>query len=177
MNNPEYIILHHSERKDRKINDWKGIIHYHTKVKKWKDVAYHRGIEFIKNKLVIHRGRLDIMTGAHAGRFFNKISIGICIVGNYDLIEPPKNMLFLLASLCREYQSKFNISTHNVIGHRETYDLLKSLGKLTKKTKIKTCPGSKFDLDSFRKIMDKNQQVYNFSKKNLLKDFYYKGEA
>jgi len=67
-------------------------------------------------------------------------SIGICVVGNYDLEAPSPEKLALLARLVKSLMDIFNIPVANVKGHRD-YNL------------HKTCPGLKFDLDAFRKTL------------------------
>lgn len=73
--------------------------------------------------------------GAHT-KGHNSDSLGICFVGNFDLIVPPdfqwKAGLRLVRFLCHEY--KIDIS--NVYGHKEFAD--------------KSCPGLMFDLEKFK---------------------------
>jgi hypothetical protein len=167
MFKPTWIVIHHSAGPDSKVRDWVGIKKYHMSYRyqgdiidqvryaqlkadgktaglelPWNDIGYNIGLERVDGKLVIQYGR-DIGTvGSHA-LGFNAKSIGICLVGNYNLQAPDEEQLSTLARTCREYQDKFNIPRHNVVGHRETYVLL---GQAVQKS----CPGRAFDLDVFR---------------------------
>jgi N-acetylmuramoyl-L-alanine amidase len=111
----------------------------------WKDIGYNLGLEMVDGKLQVMNGRPLGSVGAHC-QGFNSRSIGICLVGNYDAAPPSDDRIFLLASLCRQLQIEFGIPRDQVIGHRESY------GKLNPPQPVaKTCPGSAFDLDAFRK--------------------------
>jgi len=134
----QYIILHHSMTKDGKVVDWEAIRRYHIETNGWDDIGYHLGIEKVNDELVIQYGRELSKVGAHCRQ--NKMNyrgIGICLIGNYDLVPPDKDKWDLLLALCRELQKKFNIPNKNVKGHREF-------------ASYKSCPGSQFDMARFR---------------------------
>ena len=177
VNKPEYIILHHKEGKDKRLqNDWVGVCKFHIEILKYIDVSYNYGIEFINNKLAIHEGRPELTFGAHTWGF-NKRSLGILVMGNFDLAKPPKNLLFLTASLCRELQRKYSIPKHKIIGHRESYKILEHEDiKIPDRIYRKTCPGTKFNLEEFREKLLNSPHVNNFSEKSLLKNFYHNKE-
>jgi N-acetyl-anhydromuramyl-L-alanine amidase AmpD len=70
-------------------------------------------------------------------RGINDKAIGICFVGNYDLIEVPLKMWELGLSLVRWLQKIYEIPTKHVYGHRDFAN--------------KSCPGKKFNMVLFRK--------------------------
>lgn len=165
---PKWIILHHSLSEDNQVRNWDAIRKYHMSYryrgvivtedqyqmlvnanetgleKPSRDVGYHFGIENVNGKLEVLPGRQIGEVGAHAFGFNDK-SVGICLVGNYDTESPSNDRLFILANLCRQLQLEYSIPRDQVIGHRETYALL-----TPPQPAIKTCPGSKFDLEKFR---------------------------
>ena len=165
---PKWIIIHHSLSPDGKERDWNGIRKYHMSYRykgdiiteeryeelqaegktsgletPWKDIGYHLGIEEVSGRLEIQKGRPIGTPGAHAIGF-NDNSIGLCLIGHYDQRPPSEPRLFLLGSVCRDLQRLFVIAPDHVIGHRETFSL--------RGVPIeKSCPGSAFNLDAFRK--------------------------
>lgn len=163
---PAWIVIHHSWSPDRdKYNDWEGIKTFHTSwrfngdivtperaqelkaegktvVEPWHKVGYQFGIEKVNNKIEVFTGREIGEVGAHAIGF-NAKSIGICLIGNYDIAPPDVDRFFVLASLCRQLQREFNIPKECVIGHRDTFTLLNEPVQ-------KSCPGKMFDLAIFR---------------------------
>jgi hypothetical protein len=141
------IIIHHSATKDGNTNDWDSIKLWHTGqigssdsasvdynpyvANKMQDIGYHSGLEFVNGRLVYRYGRSLEINGAHTiGQ--NHEAIGICVVGNFDLIEPSHQHYFMLACLCRAYMRRYGIPIQNVGGHNYFAD--------------KTCPGRRFDL-------------------------------
>lgn len=165
---PTWIVLHHSFSADGTTRNWDDIRRYHMSYRykgevisadtyhfledkrepglesPWTDIGYNLGIENVNGTLTVLPGRPIGAIGAHA-LGFNARSVGICLVGNYDIDPPSEDRLALLASTCRQIQFEFGIPRDQVIGHRETY------GKLNPPKPIqKTCPGSQFDLEKFR---------------------------
>jgi len=137
------IIIHHSLTADNTTVEWDAIKRYHMQEKGWRDIGYHWGLEKVGTEYVYRTGRSMEQDGAHA-KDFNKRGIGICLVGNYDLADPHPRAWEMLKTLCKKLMSTFQIPAIRVIGHRETYILLK-------KPVEKTCPGSRFDLERLRK--------------------------
>ena len=141
---PEYIVLHHSLTKDGQVVDWQAIRRYHKGLG-WVDIGYYYGVENVNGEYEILKGRMDNQTGAHAIGF-NHNSLGVCVIGNFDQAPPTEEQLDPTRRLIRSLMAAYNIPASKVIGHRETYSLRKV-------PVIKTCPGSQFDLDAFRRSL------------------------
>ena len=139
------IIIHHSLTKDGNVPDWESIRKWQTGViggdenpyteKPMIDIGYNFGLDYYNDRYNLLAGRSLSMDGAHTlGE--NVTAIGICVVGNYDLIPPTNDQLFILSSLIRELQRKFTIPRQNVLPHWAFAD--------------KSCPGKLFNLVDLR---------------------------
>ena len=131
--NLDTIILHHSLTKDSDTVSWGAIRTYH-KNKGWKDIGYHFGIEDLRGQTEILVGRMTDRMGAHCSND-NVGSIGICFVGNFDIIEPPIESWNKGIELVKFLMRTYGIT--RVVGHTEL-------------NPYKTCPGKLFNLDKFR---------------------------
>ena len=157
MNKPEYIVIHHSLTKDGTTVDWEAIRKYHVETNGWKDIGYHAGIERIGGVLKSMKGRDDLAIGAHCKEAgMNNRSIGICIVGNFDLTPPDLETLRFLRNMCFAYMVNYGIPAQNVIGHRDAglmagYDWRK-VGP-TGVREFKTCPGELFPMQALQEIL------------------------
>ncbi len=133
---PEYIILHHSLTKDSKTVSWDPIRQYHLGLG-WDDIGYHFGIELVNTHYEIITGRAMNKYGAHCkvGGMNNK-SLGVCFVGNFDLMEPIEKQWEAGLNLVRSLIEVFQIPKWKVQGRRDyaTY---------------KTCPGKLFNVGKF----------------------------
>jgi N-acetyl-anhydromuramyl-L-alanine amidase AmpD len=153
MNKPEFIVVHHSFTVDGIGESWRAIRKYHINVDGWYDIGYHKGIELVGKKIEVFNGRKDQVPGAHTKELhMNSRSIGICVVGNYDITAPDEDHLEVLKQVCYAYMVSYSIPTHKVVGHREIglmagYDWTKG--------QYKTCPGSKFDMTALREALYK----------------------
>lgn len=144
MFRPEEIIIHHSLTSDNQIlSDIEAIRKYHIETNKWKDIAYHFVIESVanttkENKIELITARPINIEGSHCiGHNHN--SIGVCLIGNFDLVTPSEEMINVLVNRClKPYMEIFHIPVVDVKGHREIM------------RDGRTCPGKLFDLDKLR---------------------------
>lgn len=135
------IVLHHSATPDGIVlKDYNAIRQYHIEHNGWKDIGYHYVVEKVNGVYRIEPGRSIDKDGAHAFGF-NKTHIGICCVGSFDNVAPSIELYLQLNNLIAVLVNTYKISYNNIIGHRDTYTLLKVLPQ-------KTCPGNKFDIAS-----------------------------
>jgi len=132
LNNPKYIILHHSATD---ADTFESIKRYHMEVRGWKDIGYHYLIE---KDGALYKGRDEKTTGAHT-KGMNSESIGICLVGNFDKYEPNEAQLKTLNDLISDIQYRYNIPNENIKMHRDFAD-------------YKTCPGLKFPIEEVRNM-------------------------
>jgi N-acetylmuramoyl-L-alanine amidase len=132
----EKLIIHHSLTKDQIVADWPAITRYHVEVKKFKANGYHWGIETVNNAIVLQKGRPENMVGAHTIGMNDK-SLGICVVGNYDLAPPSEAVLNRLADLCALKCREYKLRPEDIEPHH-------------KYASYKTCPGTKFPMDKLR---------------------------
>lgn len=143
---PQYIIIHHSLTKDGKTKDWDAIRKYHMGHNGWTDIGYHYGVESVDGIIRIIPGRAENVQGAHVGDGgFNSKSLGVCIVGNYDLEPCPAANLGVALDLVQKLMTKYGIKPSNVIGHREAQAMAGLVPALRK-----SCPGRLFDMNDFR---------------------------
>ena len=155
----KFILIHHSATPDGKVNDWDSIRRYHMSYRidgviiaskdefdrrkaagQGKlfetpdlDIGYNFGIEEQAGAILLKIGRPLTMSGAHCKEAsMNSLSIGICVVGDYDkeILNDTKHDL--LVDVCLALCLMFKIPTSNIQGHRQyaTY---------------KSCPGKNID--------------------------------
>lgn len=153
---PEYIVIHHSATKDGSQNDWEAIRRYHMSWRyqgniiteaeakariangvkgvesPWKDIGYNWGAEFDGDCYRWKIGRPLTMNGAHClEQGMNHRSIGICVVGNYDLDLVPDRLLQIVVQNVAALMQQFKIPRANIKRHSDY-------------ASYKTCPGTRF---------------------------------
>lgn len=132
---PTLICIHHSLTADNVLlPDVDAIRRYHVETNGWDDIGYHYLVERVKRGVKVEIGRPISFEGAHCPAI-NATSIGICLVGNYDLAPPDKEMLDALADLVRELMSDNNIPSSGIHFHNEY--------------STKSCPGKLFPCEGF----------------------------
>ena len=136
MNNPKKIILHHSLTKDSKTVSWVAIKKYHTEYLSWDDIGYHYGIELTHSFYRVYEGRDYRKQGAHVYGH-NKDSLGVCVVGNFDLEKPSQFVWDFTLNLIRKLMFMHDIEKKDIYGHRDF-------------SSRKTCPGKYFDINKFK---------------------------
>jgi N-acetyl-anhydromuramyl-L-alanine amidase AmpD len=91
------------------------------------------------------------MPGAHCKEAgMNGRSIGICVVGNFELAPPDLVMLKALRDICFAVMVNHGIPAQNVIGHRDAGLMA---GFDWRKGQYKTCPGRLFPMDALRSLL------------------------
>ena len=176
MNNIKFIVIHHSATLDGKTFEWQAIRNYHINTLGWKDIGYHFGIEKINEQYEILIGRNMLEVGAHTYGI-NSISLGICLVGNFDADKVPNQQLLKALELTKTLMKIFKIPIENVIGHREVYVLcqegLVNCDKKIIEENAKTCPGLNFSMNYFRELLakDENLKIANRRLYNELSKF------
>ncbi len=149
--NPQYLIVHHSLTKDGIVVDWDAIRRYHREVLGWSDIGYHYGIERVGNGLLLQVGRPESQPGAHTKEMhMNGKSLGICVVGNFDLAPPGLELLRFLAEIVKRKIAEYGIPVQSVLGHREVGVMARFDWK---KGQYKSCPGKYFPMDTLRAML------------------------
>jgi len=149
--NPQYIIIHHSLTKDGQVVDWEAIRRYHKEALGWTDIGYHFGIERVGTSLALQVGRPESQPGAHTKEMhMNLKSLGICVVGNFDLAPPGQEIMRFLTDLVGRKVEEYGIPVNAVLGHREVG---KMAGFDWRRGEYKTCPGRHFQMDLLREMV------------------------
>ena len=124
------IAIHHSQNR----KGFQEIKDLHVHEYKWDDIGYHFVID---KKGDILNGRNIEKIGAHV-HGYNDDSVGICLIGNFDIEIPNKEQINSLLKLINELKSKYDIKEIKM--HRDFPNA------------NKTCPGKNFNLNSMRKL-------------------------
>ena len=96
-------------------------------------------------------GRPENVQGSHA-RGANRRSLGIVICGDYDAYPPDPEALQLAAQAVAVWCLTYSIGIERVLGHRE-------ITQVGAPDPRKTCPGSLFDMEAFRLLVDDKLDV------------------
>ena len=139
VNNPEYIIIHHSATKQGDAETFRRA----HKANGWRDIGYHYviGNGTYSGDGEVETGRPENESGAHCSADgMNFKSIGICLVGNFDIDKPTVAQMEALERLCRDIMARYKIPVSRVLGHGEVA--------------ATNCPGKNFDMAAFRKRLE-----------------------
>lgn len=148
---PTHIVIHHSLTNDGVLSDFAAIRRYHIEHNGWKDIGYHLVVEEVDGKLVLEHGREIGTVGAHCIEMgMNEKSIGICVVGNFDIAPPGITKMYFLRDLCFALMVNYYIPASNVLGHRDVGLMANYDWRLGE---YKSCPGKLFDMDMFREML------------------------
>ncbi len=149
---------------------WQGIIIHHSASSYGSashEHKYHRsigfdglGYHFVINNGILKNGygRPDGFVevgyrwrgqknGAHCrpdddrGNYWNKHTIGVCLVGNFDKTYPSRRQWQSLVKLVRFLQQRYNIPTSQIKGHREI--------------KPTDCPGKNFSMSRLKAALSR----------------------
>jgi len=133
---PKKVIVHHSLTRDSGTVSWGAIRRYHMETLGWKACGYHIGVEQVVSGGAVYyealMGRMWNRAGAHT-RGHNHDSLGICFIGNYDGVPPPREALKAGAAVIALWMELYDIGIDDIYTHHHF-------------NKNKTCPGSLFSL-------------------------------
>lgn len=133
-----YIMVHHSATEDGATFSWPAIRRFHMTdpAHRWVDIGYHFGVERVGSDYEGIVGRPLHLQGAHCPQGeMNRRAIGVCLVGNYDIVEPdPMALDVLVGRVIAPMLMEFGIPYKNIVFHRD-YNPAKS------------CPGRLFTKD------------------------------
>jgi len=169
-----HIVIHHSATKDGLANDWDAIRKWHigkigspdpksSDYNKYAaapmiDIGYYFGLEYDDNKYVYRTGRSLSWTGGHCLGFNGKpnAGLGVCCIGNFDSNSLNLNQVGMISALCYEICHYYKIPFSNIIGHWQSFIILKQVKtKEEAWTKYKSCPGKNFDVELIRNEVKK----------------------
>jgi N-acetylmuramoyl-L-alanine amidase len=135
---PRCLVVHHSQSPDGPALDAAEIRGWHL-ANGWADVGYHALAEHVgtaaRRQLIF--GRPFDLEGAHV-KGYNRIALGLCVVGNFETQAPDSELYPWLAPYVRALLVRCGIPSGNVFGHGEFVDT--------------TCPGL-FDLSKLKALL------------------------
>ncbi|CAH4027725.1 peptidoglycan-recognition protein LB-like [Pieris brassicae] len=117
-----YVIIHHTYKPDactshqECITAMQSMQRYHMESLDWGDIGYNF---CIGNSGDIYEGRGWERKGIHAGKA-NDVSIGICLIGDWRVDQPPQEMLEATKALIQMGVDKGIISPdYKLVGHNQ----------------------------------------------------------
>lgn len=105
------VVVHHSALEF--YHGPQAIQRLHMRQRGWADVGYHFLVDGLGQ---LYEGRRLNIRGAHTGGF-NTGSVGVCLLGNFDVVEPAAAQLATLRTLAGHLRDAFTV-TH-LAGHRD----------------------------------------------------------
>jgi len=129
------IIIHHSATPDTTLLNVQAIRRYHIEVKGWPRIGYHFLLDNVNGQIEVIQGCPLHLTGTHT-KDKNTGSLGICVIGNYELKEPGPERWAKLVELCVSLVKVFEIRLLDIYGHRDFAPT--------------ACPGRYINLDKLR---------------------------
>ena len=105
------VVVHHSALE--MYDGPQAIQRLHMRQRGWADIGYHYLVDGLGQ---LYEGRPLNIRGAHTGGF-NTGSVGVCLLGNFDVVEPAAAQLATLRALAGYLRDAFTV-TH-MAGHRD----------------------------------------------------------
>jgi len=137
-----YIILHHTGAEEKNAEQ---VRKNHLR-RGWQDVGYNYIIE--KDGTVVSGRSLDI-PGAHCSASgMNHKSVGIALIGNFEVRSPTEKQITALISLLKRLKEELSIPEKNVLPHKSVPGA-KTL-----------CPGKHFPLSRILKSLDGEEKYW-----------------
>lgn len=138
----KHIVIHHSATKE---GSGKGMDRYHREDRHMENgLAYHfvigNGNGMGDGEIFVGRRWKEQLDGGHlASLQLNEVSLGICLVGDFQKTVPTTRQLNALEALIRALQDRTRlgdsaVTTHKLIHPKHTH-----------------CPGKRFPIDEFKK--------------------------
>ena len=146
----KYVIIHHTATENA---TFRSIDEYHREVRGWEHGAGYHFI--IGNGQGIDDGEIfptprwkEQLTGSHAGGpKWNRMSIGIALVGNFEETKPSKQQMESLVKLSHYLARRFSIPADNFMGHRDC------------PVAATLCPGKNFPFKEFKRRLQEALKV------------------
>lgn len=107
---PTHIVIHHSASPVEVTFEQ---IREHHLSRGWSDIGYHFVIDPAG---AISKGRAENVVGAHA-LGINQVSLGICLIGNFDEYHPTTEQFNSLCNLVKDLAQRNKIAPESIIGH------------------------------------------------------------
>lgn len=144
---PKYIVIHHSKTQHGNLAMLKE---YHMTYNGYPDIGYHYVIcngNGGEDGLV-EMGISDDIAGNHcANEEINQNSLGICLIGNFDVVKPTQKQMLSLFHLLVKLVKEYNIPVENIIGHSDA-------------DKDADCPGKLLNISELRKSVKNTIEYY-----------------
>ncbi len=141
----KYIVVHHSATP---VGSAKGMDEYHrTRRRMENGLAYHFVIGNGKGMkdgevFVGSRWNRQLQGGHLSVESLNEVSIGICLVGNFNSTGPSRRQIDSLEALLESLMNRCNLQVQDIKTHSQI------------QPKHTECPGRRFDMDGVRRRLD-----------------------
>lgn len=111
------LVIHHSATQTGSARVFRAL---HRAVNGWVDIGYHFviGNGTLSGDGEVEQGRPAWAVGAHS-RGYNRESIGICLVGNFNLSYPTVKQQDSLTGLLKDLLSQNGLSSSDILLHRD----------------------------------------------------------
>lgn len=141
----KYIVIHHSATS---VGSAKSMDAYHRRQRHMENgLAYHfvigngRGMK--DGEIVVGNRWTKQLNGGHLSReSLNEVSIGICLVGNFNNTKPTRKQIDSLEALLEALMKRCRLSAKSIETHKQI------------QPKHTECPGRRFDLNAVKRRLD-----------------------